>query len=146
MRHPVFAPSWFACLVLALLATACSKDPEPQTKNQPAAPASASSTSSAVEPASAAASAQAAASQADATVSANALYQAVCAACHTDGVAGAPKLGNREDWQPRLAQGEAALMESVMNGKGSMPIKGTALDASEEELRDTVRYMVQGAQ
>ena len=75
-----------------------------------------------------------------------AIYQSVCAACHTEGVAGAPRLGNREDWRPHLTQGEAALMQSVMQGKGSMPVKGTVLDASEEELRATVRYMVQHAQ
>lgn len=69
------------------------------------------------------------------------LYRSVCASCHDDGTGKAPRLGNKADWESRISQGEEALMRSVINGKGIMPPKGTALDASEEDLRATIRYM-----
>lgn len=69
------------------------------------------------------------------------LYRSVCASCHDDGTGKAPRLGNKADWESRIGQGEEALLRSVINGKGIMPAKGTALDASEEDLRATIRYM-----
>ena len=69
------------------------------------------------------------------------LYESVCATCHAEGVGKAPRLGKREDWEARISQGEDALTQSVINGKGIMPAKGTAMDATEPELRAAVRYM-----
>ena len=34
-----------------------------------------------------------------------ALYTQACAVCHTAGVAGAPKTGDKASWAPRLALG-----------------------------------------
>ena len=36
-------------------------------------------------------------------------------------------------------------MQAVMEGKGLMPPKGTAMDADEEQLRAAVHYMLQNA-
>ena len=69
------------------------------------------------------------------------LYRSVCASCHDDGTGKAPRLGNKADWESRISQGEEALLRSVINGKGIMPPRGTALDASEDDLRATIRYM-----
>lgn len=70
-----------------------------------------------------------------------ALYEKACAACHGTGVAGAPKLGDKDVWEPRIAEGMDAMMHIAINGKGAMPPRG-ATTASDEELRDAVLYMV----
>ena len=33
-------------------------------------------------------------------------YKAACSVCHAAGVAGAPKLGDKADWGPRIAQAQ----------------------------------------
>ncbi len=47
-------------------------------------------------------------------------YTAQCAACHAGGLVGAPKFGDTAAWAPRIGQGFAALLKSVMGGKGAM--------------------------
>jgi cytochrome c5 len=70
-----------------------------------------------------------------------ALYKQACFACHAAGVAGAPKLGDKAAWAPRVQQGVPALVQSVIKGKGAMPPKGGS-NASEQDLRAAVDYMV----
>ena len=69
------------------------------------------------------------------------LYAQVCQVCHAAGVAGAPKLGDKTAWAPRLAQGIDGLTASVIKGKNAMPPKGgsTAPDA---DIKTVVAYMV----
>ena len=73
-----------------------------------------------------------------------ALYKQACVACHAAGVAGAPKFGDKAAWAPRIAQGTAQLVQSVLKGKGAMPPKG-GTSASEAEIRAAVDYMVSAA-
>lgn len=91
-----------------------------------------------------AAPAPAAATPAAAGGAAPALYGQVCQACHAAGVAGAPKLGDKAAWGPRLAAGVDALTASVIKGKGAMPPKGGS-SASEAEIKAVVQYMVSAA-
>ena len=70
------------------------------------------------------------------------IYQASCQACHVAGVAGAPKLGDKAAWAPRVAKGNEALFLSVKNGLNAMPPKGTCMTCSEDELRAAIEYMV----
>jgi cytochrome c5 len=69
------------------------------------------------------------------------LYEQTCAVCHAAGVAGAPKLGDKAAWAPRLAQGIDGLVASAIKGKNAMPPKGGS-NASPEELKAVVAYMV----
>lgn len=71
-----------------------------------------------------------------------AVYGATCAVCHASGVAGAPKLGDKAAWQPRVASGEAALVTSVLKGKGAMPAKGGNGALSDEDVKAAVAFMV----
>jgi len=71
-----------------------------------------------------------------------ALYNQACQVCHAAGVAGAPKFGDKAQWESRLAQGLDALVASALNGKGAMPPKGGAMTASEADIRAAVSYMV----
>ena len=68
-------------------------------------------------------------------------FTKVCAACHSTGVNGAPKVGDHAAWGPRIAQGKETLYKDAIAGKGNMPPKGgtTWPDAT---IRMTVDYMV----
>jgi cytochrome c5 len=73
------------------------------------------------------------------------LYDTACMACHTPGVAGAPKLGDKTAWAERLKQGDKILYEHAIKGfqgkTGVMPPKGGST-ASDEEVRAAVDYMI----
>ncbi len=74
------------------------------------------------------------------------VYKQVCFACHDAGVAGAPKLGDKEAWKDRIAKGEATLDKHAIEGftgeTGSMPPKGGRTDLSDEAVKDAVAYML----
>jgi cytochrome c5 len=72
-------------------------------------------------------------------------FDATCSACHSTGVAGAPKLGDKAAWEPRIAQGMDALMHSAINGKNAMPPRGTCATCSDAELKAAIEYMVSKA-
>lgn len=71
------------------------------------------------------------------------VYDKTCALCHAAGVAGAPKLGNKGDWTPRIAKGVNALYTSALNGtvKG-MPAKGGNPALSDADVKAAVDFMV----
>jgi len=73
-----------------------------------------------------------------------ALYAQVCQVCHAAGVAGAPKIGDKAAWAPRLAQGIDGLTASAIKGKGAMPPKGGST-ASDAEIKAVVTYMANAA-
>ena len=110
-----------------------------------AAPAAAATPVAAVTPAAAAAPATVATTVAAAPAAkaeaVPALYTSLCQTCHVAGVAGAPKLGDKAAWAPRLALGIDGLTASVVKGKGAMPPKGGSA-ASEAEIKTVVAYMV----
>lgn len=68
------------------------------------------------------------------------LYKAVCGACHETGAAGAPKMGDKTAWAPRIGVGLDVLVKTVKAGKNAMPPNGGS-DASEEELMRAVVYL-----
>ncbi|MAL02418.1 MAG: cytochrome c5 family protein [Alcaligenaceae bacterium] len=74
------------------------------------------------------------------------LYNTVCLACHAAGVAGAPKLGDKAAWEPLAAKGIDSLVSTVISGKGAMPPKGGAVQASDAEIRAAVQFMVSKSQ
>jgi cytochrome c5 len=69
------------------------------------------------------------------------VFGTVCKACHETGVAGAPKIGDKAAWAPRIAQGAAALYASAMKGKNAMPPRGGAPDLSDDEVKAAVDYL-----
>lgn len=71
-----------------------------------------------------------------------AIYKRVCFACHDTGAAGAPKMGDKAAWGPRIAKGTDALVTSVTNGLNAMPPKGTCADCSADDLKAAVEYIV----
>jgi len=109
----------------------------------PAAPAAAAAASSTQAAAPAAAPAQ---SAAQVNPAGEKLYKTVCMACHAAGVANAPKYGDKAAWAPYIATGMDEMVKVVLSGKGAMPPKGGAVNASEDDIRAAVQYMVSAAQ
>jgi len=75
-----------------------------------------------------------------------AVYQAACTACHTPGIAGAPRTGDEGAWGPRIEQGMDTLVSHAIEGfqgqAGYMPPRGGHANLTDEQVRDAVQYMV----
>ena len=70
------------------------------------------------------------------------IYQSRCIVCHAAGLAGAPKLGDKNAWAPHVAKGKDALLDSVTHGLNAMPPMGTCMDCSQAELMAAIDYML----
>src|SRR5512139_2370555 len=74
----------------------------------------------------------------------------VCSMCHASGAAGSPKLGDKADWGPRIAQGMDVLYKHSLEGftgkKGQMPARGGSTTLKDDEVKAAVDYMVHKAQ
>lgn len=68
-----------------------------------------------------------------------------CAACHQTGAANAPKLGNAEEWAPRIKTGVNAMVQSVIKGKGAMPPKAGDPSLTDNEIHNAVVLMANQA-
>jgi cytochrome c5 len=69
------------------------------------------------------------------------VVKAQCAKCHQTGEGGAPKIGDRKAWTPRMKQGVDYLVRSAIRGHGGMPSRGGMADATDGEIRNAVVYM-----
>jgi cytochrome c5 len=73
--------------------------------------------------------------------SGEAVYNSNCSACHASGAAGAPKLGDKAEWAPRLAQGTPTLVQHALQGFKGMPAKGACTNCSEAEIKSAVEHL-----
>ncbi len=77
------------------------------------------------------------------------VYNQICMACHAAGVAGAPKLGDKAAWGPRIAQGMDKLYTNSIKGfqgkVGVMPPKGGNTALSDADVKAAVDFMVSKA-
>jgi len=71
------------------------------------------------------------------------VYNKTCFACHKLGLAGAPKIGDKAAWAPRIADGEEELVTNAIKGTGAMPAKGGNAKLTDAEVRAAVDYMVE---
>jgi cytochrome c5 len=69
------------------------------------------------------------------------IVQAQCVKCHGTGVGGAPKIGDRADWTPRVTQGLDVVVRSAIHGHGAMPPRGGMADLTDGEIRSAIVYM-----
>lgn len=73
-------------------------------------------------------------------------FGAVCSMCHASGTAGAPRLGDKADWGPRIDQGMDVLYKHSLEGftgaKGMMPARGGSTTISDDDVKAAVDYMV----
>ena len=74
------------------------------------------------------------------------VFGKTCALCHASGAAGAPKPGNKDEWGPRIAQGNDTLYKHALEGftgaKGAMPARGGNASLSDDDVKAAVNYMV----
>ena len=78
--------------------------------------------------------------------SAESIYSVSCAACHNNGVAGAPKRGDVGAWADRLQQGIETVYANAINGIRAMPAMGTCMDCSEDDIKVTIDYILENSQ
>jgi cytochrome c5 len=64
-----------------------------------------------------------------------------CIKCHQEGLRGAPKMGDRQAWIPRMKQGLDYLVGSAIRGHGGMPPRGGQANLTDSEIRAAVLYM-----
>jgi cytochrome c5 len=76
----------------------------------------------------------------------DALYEVACKACHGEGLAGAPKTGDKAAWAPRIAKGKEMLYEHAVKGftgtTGVMPAKGGRTDVPDELVKAAVDHIL----
>lgn len=130
-------------LVIMLALAACGKKEEAQTAT-PAQPVA-----EAEKPAEAAKPEENAAAD-EHHAKGEKVFKATCAMCHQTGAAGAPIVGDKADWGPRIAQGIDTLHNHAIVGftgaKGMMPAKGANPSLSDDDVKAGVDYMVSKAQ
>lgn len=75
------------------------------------------------------------------------VYKVACAACHGQGIAGAPRSGDQGAWAPRIAKGKQTLYTHAIEGfqgeAGLMPAKGGRPDLPDDLVRAAVDYMIE---
>lgn len=123
--------------------------PEPKPPaSADAAPAPAAAPVAAAEPAAAPAAEAAPATAAPAPAAASnvgkSIYDTTCMACHSSGVAGAPKFGDKAAWAPFIAKGMDDMVKKATQGVGAMPPKGGST-ASDADFKAAIQYMVDAA-
>jgi cytochrome c5 len=74
------------------------------------------------------------------------VYNTTCVACHGSGLAGAPKVGDKSAWGPRIAQGSDTLHKHALEGftgkAGVMPAKGGMTSVTDASIMAAVDFMV----
>jgi cytochrome c5 len=72
------------------------------------------------------------------------IVKAQCIKCHEAGKGGAPKIGDRDAWIPRLKDGLDNTVRSAINGHGGMPARGGMANLTDAEMRSAVIYLFRG--
>lgn len=120
-----------AAQTAAAEAPAPAAETAPATDEQPAEPAAEAPAETPV----------AAAESGDIDPAGEKLYKSVCFACHTAGVAGAPKTGDTAAWAPYVETGMEAMVQNAIHGVGAMPPRGGS-QASDAEITAAIEYML----
>ena len=151
-----------SALALATALTACGQKNAQQAQASTAPPAPAADTAAAApaappaaapaaaEPAAPAAATAPAATTASAAgggdlVLGEKVFGTTCVTCHGAGVLGAPKVGDKTAWGPRVAQGKDTLYTHALNGFKMMPARGGNAALKDEEVKAAIDYMVSKA-
>lgn len=78
-------------------------------------------------------------------LTADQVYAQACAACHNAGVLNAPKVGDKAEWARRAAVdgGWDGLTANAIKGKNQMPARGGNPDLTDDEIKATVKQMME---
>jgi cytochrome c5 len=69
------------------------------------------------------------------------IVQKQCSKCHQTGLNGAPKIGDRAAWIPRMSRGLDVLVKSAVHGHGAMPARGGIADLTDREIEGAIVHM-----
>lgn len=69
------------------------------------------------------------------------IFEASCKMCHGGTIPGAPVVGKKDDWAPRIAKGKETLHKHALEGFNAMPAKGGNAGLSDDEVKAAVDYM-----
>jgi cytochrome c len=73
------------------------------------------------------------------------MYEKSCAVCHKTDAMGAPALGDKGAWATVIAKGIEKINHNAINGLGGMPPKGGAMNLSDDQVKDIVKFMVESS-
>ena len=76
-----------------------------------------------------------------AKVDGKAVYEASCKACHSGNIPSAPGVGKKDEWGPRIKQGQETLHKHAIEGFKGMPAKGGNEGLSDDEVKAAVDFM-----
>lgn len=137
-----------ACIAPVGAVYAGSDGATAQAAAQAAAEARAAAATAAATPAASAAS-TAGAPAAEASIGEQ-TYKKTCSVCHGTTALGAPMMGHKDEWAPRIAQGKDTLYKHALEGftgeKGAMPAHGGNPALDDDTVRAAVDYMVGNSQ
>lgn len=79
------------------------------------------------------------------------VYNGLCFSCHGTGIPGIPQLGDKVEWEPRIAKGIEGLHANAINGYVGesgmpMPARGGNPALSDDEVKAAVDFMVSTVQ
>ncbi|HEX7369094.1 MAG TPA: c-type cytochrome [Rhodanobacteraceae bacterium] len=81
------------------------------------------------------------------------IFHDLCSTCHTNPATGAPQVGDKAEWAPRIAQGIDTLVSHAIHGYSGksgngpvMPPKGGNPALSDAQVEATVKWMVSQSQ
>lgn len=69
------------------------------------------------------------------------VFETSCKMCHGGTIPGAPAVGKKDDWAPRIAKGKETLHKHAIEGFNAMPAKGGNAGLSDDEVKAAVDYM-----
>ena len=70
------------------------------------------------------------------------IWEGTCSGCHATGALGAPKIGDKSAWSPRIAKGLDVLKQHALKGFNNMPAHGGNMSLSDEDVVKALEYMV----
>lgn len=77
------------------------------------------------------------------------IFKEFCAACHDKNPlidVPAPRIGDKKAWKTRRQFGINTLLKITNNGVGAMPARGGCFECSDEQLRETIQYILNNSQ
>lgn len=73
------------------------------------------------------------------------IFKQFCTSCHGNPPIidiNAPRIGDTKTWQIKRLMGMPTLMKITTEGLGAMPARGGCFECSDEQLRETIQYIL----
>lgn len=76
------------------------------------------------------------------------IFKQFCTSCHGNPPIidiKAPRIGDKKAWKIRQQMGMQTLMQITTTGVGAMPARGGCFECSDEQLEETIKYMIKSS-